>query len=152
MPTRLFAAVLALAALIHACGPHSRPGEASADPARKSAPNGPPIASSFEVKVNDRVDFAFHVTNNAAKRIELQFASGLTHDIVVLDSIGREVWRWSDGRMVTQSLQTRVLESSETITYQAAWSPAERGRNYTAVVSLLSQNHPMERRVDFTVP
>jgi hypothetical protein len=45
-----------------------------------------------------------------------------------------------------------VLEAEETITYSAAWLPKSRHGKYTAVASLMSENHPMERRVDFELP
>lgn len=138
-----------LAALVYACGPHSRQTDAST---KRSTTGGPDIASSLNVEVSDQVAFAFHVTNNASRRIELMFPSGRTYDIVVLDSIGREVWRWSQGRMFTQALQTRTLETSETLTYEAAWTPGTQQGTFTAVASLLSQNHPVEKRIEFAVP
>lgn len=149
LPTRPVAALLVFAALVYACGPHSRTSDAST---KHNASGGRDIASSLGVEVSDQVAFAFHVTNNAARRIELMFPSGRTHDIVVLDSTGREVWRWSEGRLFTQALQTRTLESSETLTYEAAWTPGEQQGTFTVVASLLSQNHPLERRIEFAVP
>jgi hypothetical protein len=85
--------------------------------------DGPPVVSSFDVSTQGDVRFALHVTNNAGKRMELTFPSGLTHDIVVLDDLGREVWRWSEGRMFTQTLQNRILDASETVSYAAEWQP-----------------------------
>ncbi|HSA54514.1 MAG TPA: BsuPI-related putative proteinase inhibitor [Gemmatimonadaceae bacterium] len=151
MPTRPIAALLVLAALAYACGPHA----SSSEPARQRDArdaNEPPIASSLGVEVAERVGFAFHVTNNDARRLELTFPSGQTHDIVVLDSIGREVWRWSEGRMFTQALQNKILASAETLTYQADWNPGKLHGRYTAVASLMSENHPLEQRVEFAVP
>lgn len=148
VPTRPIAALLVLAALAYACGPHA----SSSEPARQRDANELPIASSLGVEVGERVGFAFHVTNNEAKRLELTFPSGQTHDIVVLDSIGREVWRWSAGRMFTQALQNKILASAETLTYEADWNPGKLQGRYTAVASLMSQNHPLEQRVEFAVP
>jgi len=113
---------------------------------------GPAVASSLDVQTAGRVSFDFHVTNNADKRLELTFPSGLTHDVVVTDSAGREVWRWSEGRMFTQTLQNRVLEQDETISYSASWQPSELHGSFVVVASLLSQNHPVEQRVRFTLP
>src|ERR1043166_4730633 len=138
MPQRIVPALLLAAALTYACGPRSH----TAEPTRQNTADGPPVAASLNIKINSEVSFAFHVTNNEKKRLELTFPSGQTHDIVVLDSIGRQVWRWSDGRMFTQSLQNKVVESHETLTYQATWKPDGRTGKYTAVASLMSQNHP----------
>lgn len=141
--------LVALFALATACGPRSRSAEPAA---QKRAAGGPPVASSLDVQLTDDVRFAFHVTNNAAKRLELTFPSGLTHDIVVLDEAGREVWRWSEGRMFTQTLQNHVLETDETVSYSADWHPASQHGSFIAVASLHSENYPIEQRVRFTLP
>ena len=109
------------------------------------------IAASLDVKVGEDVKFSFHVTNSSAKRVELRFPSGQTHDLVVLDMQGREVWRWSQGRMFTQSMQNKVLAASDTITFTETWRPEHAG-TYTAVATLLSQNYPTEQRAAFTFP
>ena len=147
MRSRLVFALLIAAGFAFACGRRSH----TAEPSRNPRSDGPPVASSLNVRVNSDVSFAFHITNNAAKRLELTFPSGQTHEITVLDSAGREVWRWSEGRLFTQALQNRVLEASETVTYQATWKPPRAG-HYTAVASLRSVNHPLEQRIDFDLP
>ncbi|ODT00632.1 MAG: hypothetical protein ABS52_18155 [Gemmatimonadetes bacterium SCN 70-22] len=110
------------------------------------------MASSFDVQLGSAVTFALHVTNNASKRLELTFPSGLTHDIVVMDTVGREVWRWSQGRLFTQTLQNKVLDTDETVSYSAEWTPQRAHGTYIAVASLKSENHPVEQRVRFSLP
>lgn len=109
------------------------------------------IASSLDVKVGEAVQFSFHVTNSSNKRVELRFPSGQTHDVVVLDPQGREVWRWSQGRMFTQAMQNKVLSASDTLTFKETWHPEHPG-TYTAVASLLSENYPSEQRAEFALP
>ena len=109
------------------------------------------IASSLDVKVGEAVEFSFHVTNSSNKRVELRFPSGQTHDVVVLDPQGREVWRWSTGRMFTQAMQNKVLAASDTLTFTETWRPEHAG-TYTAVASLLSENYPSEQRAAFSLP
>ncbi len=109
------------------------------------------IAASLDVKVGDEVKFAFHVTNSSAKRVELRFPNGQTHEVVVLDPQGREVWRWSHGRMFTQSMQNKILGASDTLTFTETWRPEQAG-SYTAVASLLSENFPTEQRTGFSLP
>ena len=108
------------------------------------------IAATLDVKVGDEVKFSFRVTNTSAKRVELRFPSGQTHDLAVLDNQGREVWRWSRGRLFTQSMQNKVLGASDTLTFTESWRPQHPGQ-YTAVASLLSQNHPAEQRAEFAL-
>ena len=109
-----------------------------------------PLTPSLSINVDDDVRFAFNVANDGAKKLELLFADGRTHDVVVLDSIGREVWRWSDGRLFTQAVQAKVLRASDRIAFEEAWNDARPG-NYTAVATLASSNFPIEQRVAFTV-
>jgi Intracellular proteinase inhibitor len=122
----------------------------SYEPTRRHAA-GDTIAASLDVKVGETVTFAFHVTNSSAKRVELRFPSGQTHDLVVLDTQGREVWRWSQGRMFTQSMQNKILGASDTLTFTETWHPEHAG-SYTAVALLLSQNFPTEQRAEFSLP
>ena len=148
MRARFIVALLIIATLAYACGPRSRAGE----PSRQNAVSGPPVASSLNVRIGPGVAFAFHITNNAPKRLEINFPSGQTHDIVVLDSAGREVWRWSEGKMFTQSLQNKVLEANEKLTYEASWKTDSPRGKYVAVAQLMSVNHPLEQRVEFDIP
>ena len=131
---------------------------------------GPVIASSLDVSVapaggsassaagasaaagRSVVTLTLHVTNSSDKQLELTFPNGQTHDFVVLDSAGRAVWRWSADRMFTQALRSQMLESGETTSFDGRWEPgAARGR-FTAVASLKSENHPIETRVEFSLP
>ena len=141
--------LVALFVLASACGPRARSAEAAA---HKRVDGGPPVASSLDVQLADDVQFAFHVTNSAAKCLELTFPNGLTHDIVVLDEGGREVWRWSEGRMFTQTLQNHILERDETVSYGAQWRPDALHGSFVAVASLRSENYPIEQRVRFVLP
>ena len=109
------------------------------------------IGTSLDIKVADGVKFAFHVTNNTNKRVELRFPSGQTHDVVVLDAQGKEVWRWSNGRMFTQAMQNKVLSTNDTLTFTETWHPEGTG-TFTAVATLLSENYPNEQRAGFSLP
>jgi uncharacterized protein YndB with AHSA1/START domain len=106
----------------------------------------------MRVTVDEDIDFSLHLTNSSGKKLELRFPSGQTHDFVVLDSVGREVWRWSAGRMFTQSLQTRTVDRDETISYSDRWASSAHSGTYTAVGVLRSSTHPVESRVEFTIP
>ena len=132
-----------------ACGQRSR--SAAAGTPRRAA-DGPAIASSLDVRLDDAVTFALHVTNNADRRLEVRFPSGMTHDVVVLDAQEREVWRWSAGRLFTQALRNDVLDARETASYGAEWDSQAHHGTFTAVASLTSDNVPVQQRVRFTIP
>lgn len=144
--------LLASAVLAFACGPRARNEVASRDAARGTrATAAQPLASRLDVTVDDAVRFDFAVVNESKKKLEVSFADGRTHEVVVLDSLGREVWRWSEGRMFTQAMQNRVLRTSDALRYEEEWQAPAPGR-YVAVATLVSRNYPAEQRVEFTVP
>ena len=154
MRGRIIFGLVCAAVLALACGPRTSTGDAAgtvrASHARSSATGGPALVSSLAVVVKHGVAMDFKVVNAGTKRLEVNFPSGQTHDVVVVDSLGREVWRWSTGRMFTQSLQNRVLHASDTLDYDAVWENAPAGK-YTAIATLASENFPMEQRTEFVV-
>lgn len=171
--SRYAAPLLAAAAIVYACAPRSNAAETplstvSASPARDSAAPSTrkgrkaladsiakaPIAASLDVSVSGTRDvrFALHVTNRADKNVELMFPSGQTHEFIVKDAAGKEVWRWSEGRMFTQALQSKLLAGSETTTYQESWTAGARSGRYTVVASLRSTNHDIVQLAEFTLP
>ena len=159
MSSRLLIWLCCAGAIALACGPRVRPNEAATQksPAgakgHQGAGSEQMLATSVDVTVQNGVTFALHVTNASDKRLELRFPSGQTHDFIVIDSAGREVWRWSADRMFTQALQNKLLDPRETITYEERWRPSRpaTGR-FTARAVLTSSNYPIEERVEFTLP
>ena len=149
MSPRILPLLLASAAIAYACGPRSH---ASESPARHPQNPAEGIAAALNVTVQDEVQLALSVTNGEPKRIELRFPNGQTHDFVVLDTTGRQIWKWSESRLFTQSMQSRVLERNETVTFAASWDPGDRHGTYVAQVSLRSDNHPIAKSVRFEIP
>ncbi len=145
--------LLCVAALTFACGPRHR-NEAStgtrATTTHAASESDLPLAPSLAVDVNDDVRFEFQVVNASDSKLEVKFADGRTHDLVVFDTLGNEVWRWSDGRLFTQAMQNKVLRTDDSLRYDGSWSDAPPG-HYIAVATLSSANFPIERRVEFTV-
>jgi hypothetical protein len=112
----------------------------------------PKIDSRLNVTVDPRaIHFVLGVTNVGKKHVELTFRSGQSYDFVVVDSIGREVWRWSNGRMFTQGVQNKQLSTGDSMRAKETWASPQPGR-YTAIAILNSTNFPTEQRADFVVP
>ena len=157
MYNRFIAPLFCVAAIAFACGP--RPGAASAaastalPPRTAPAPaEREPLASSLSVRVQDGVALALRITNSTDKQLEINFPAGQTHEFRVVDEQGRELWRWSAGRMFTQSLQNRLLGAGETLTFEEQWSASDAHGKLTAIATLMSSNHPVETRVEFVIP
>ncbi|MEP7065624.1 MAG: BsuPI-related putative proteinase inhibitor [Gemmatimonadota bacterium] len=160
MTRRSITWILCIAAIALACGPHARRGEGDA---HASVPNAhqldahalhdTSLAASAKVAVsNTEVRFALQVTNLAPHAVELNFSNGQTHEFVVLDTLGREIWRSSTGKMFTQALQNRNVGANETLSFREEWDPKGYHGKYVAFAKLRSSNHPVEERVDFVLP
>ena len=143
---------LAALALALACGPRAVRQRAAQRDAATPPAHDSSIAASTGVSVGTGVQFTLHVTNLHDRALELRFPTGQTHEFVVTDSAGREIWRSSQGRLYTQALQNKLLGSRETITFAESWDGAGRTGRFTAVSRLASTNHPVEERVDFVLP
>jgi hypothetical protein len=152
MYSRLIAPLLCASALAFACGPFSHSQELEPAPAHAAVDTtGKSIVATLGVRVGSSVEVALEVANAADHRVELRFPAGQTHDLAILDAAGREVWRWSEGRMFTQAVQTKLLGAGEKTSYGERWTPPTSG-SYTVVASLTSDNYPVELRQGFTVP
>ena len=120
---------------------------------RNSRDAKPIVTAELYVHAADSsVRIALHVVNTSKKRVELTFPSGQTYDFVVLDSLGRELWRWGTGRMFTQALRNKTLAGGETLDVEETWtSAALPPGKYTARGTLTSQNYPLVQETEFTV-
>ena len=164
MNTRLVIPILVLGALAFACAPRTRTDALSASTPAVLAtvqyvalqghePHDTKLTSKFGVQIESKtIRFAFRVTNTSKKRVELQFPSGQSHEIVVLDSIGREVWRWTKGRMFTQAVQNKLLDGGETMSINEHWDSLPKSGRYTAIATLNSSNYPLQERTEFVIP
>ncbi|AGB36886.1 BsuPI-related putative proteinase inhibitor [Natronococcus occultus] len=98
----------------------------------------------------DAVRFEFTVANEGTDPVELQFSDACKAEFVVEDE-GREVWRYTDGRMFAQMISSERIAPDETATYEAEWENPRSGE-YTAVAELRAQEGRCEARTDVTVP
>ena len=172
MNTRIFIPVLCVGAVVFACGPRTREDAsvkqsgvavAAATPAPKPRATTTTTASrsdretpiDAELLVHPQgasVRLALHVENTGKKSVELTFPTGQTHDFVVLDTLGRELWRWSRDRMFTQTLRNRLLGRGETLNLEETWRTATLAPGtYVARATLKSQNYPVQQEKRFTV-
>lgn len=107
------------------------------------------LDADLAVTVDDRVEFVVRITNTGDTPIELEFRDGLAVDVTV-ERDDEAVWRWSEGRMVTQALWSERLGPGEATTYEARWDDPTPGR-YEAVASLAATNTDVEARAPFEV-
>ena len=120
-------------------------------PSRMAAGRVSPLEGVLAVQVGEAVALDFTVTQRADRRLELTFADGRTHEVVILDAQGTTVWRWSEGRLFTRAVQQRVLRRGDQLTLRERWIPSAPGA-YTAIATLRSAKYPITERVAFVVP
>ena len=96
---------------------------------------------------------ALQVTNTSKKRVELTFPTGQTHDFVILDTAGREVWRWGASRMFTQALRNKPLSAGASLELEEeiAGVSLAPGR-YIVRASLTSENYPLVQEAELRIP
>ncbi|MBD1380577.1 BsuPI-related putative proteinase inhibitor [Metabacillus arenae] len=70
---------------------------------------------------SEYVDFDMKILNNTEEQINMEFRSGQKYEIRVLNESGKEVYRYSKGRMFTQAIQNQQLAPGEKQTYKEAW-------------------------------
>ena len=123
---------------------------------RNSAENNAPIVTRFDVtrpaSDGDKIRFSLNIRNNTSKMLELRFPSGQTHDFVVKDFAGKEIWRWSSGRMFTSVMRATTIKGKSQTSYAESWSTRGQHGSFTAVAILKSDNYPVESSVQFVLP
>jgi len=155
MDNRLILPLLCAASVAFAAAPFSHEGKPIAT-ARRSAENSAPIVTTFDItRPKDDVDklrFTLSVRNNTTKMVELRFPDGQTHDFLVKDFAGKEVWRWSEGRMFTSAMRSETLKGKGETNFEESWDSKGQHGSFTAVAVLRSDNFPVESTVQFVLP
>jgi hypothetical protein len=162
MNTRLLISLLCAGAVALACGSLSRrdaPAAHKASSVRHSSKStskstrnaeAPHVNSDFAVNVEPHaLHFALNLTNANKKHVELSFPNGQQYDFTVLDSAGREVYRWGTGRMFTQSVQNKLLDGDNTMHIDERAEMTLPQGKYIAVATLRSSNFPMTQSSAF---
>ncbi|MEO7456793.1 MAG: BsuPI-related putative proteinase inhibitor [Gemmatimonadaceae bacterium] len=163
MNSRLLITLLCAGAVALACGSLSRTDARAAQAAatkttRHSASSrtadtvAAKVSGQFAVNIEPHaLRFALDLTNESKKHVELAFPNGQQYDFAVLDSVGREVYRWGTGRMFTQSVQNKLIDGGKTMHIdERAVTTLPQGR-YVAVATLRSTNYPITQRSEFAV-
>lgn len=138
------AAIAAVLALASGCAPATPPD---------AGQGAPPLLASVQVTTSarDTVEFSLQVTNTSLAPIDLEFASGQTHDFIVTRGT-QEVWRWSADRMFTQALRTDRLAAGETRAFVESWAtPPGASGEYSVRGILTTRTSPIEQVTTFRV-
>ena len=113
----------------------SMAGWGEEDPMARTRPGEPPAdlelvlqlvdASGAEVQAvrqGEPVTLRLVLHNRSGAPQRLQFPSASTYDVRIAEPGGREIWRWSTGRMFAQVLTEVVVEAGGSHEYRVRWS------------------------------
>jgi hypothetical protein len=168
MNSRLLITLLCAGAVALACGSLSRNDTKAAQAAsstkstpRHSSTRGkssvadtatPKVNGQFAVNIEPHaLRLTLDLTNESKKHVELSFPNGQQYDFAVLDSVGREVYRWGAGRMFTQSVQNKLIDGGKTLHIDERIETTLPQGRYVAVATLRSTNYPITQRSEFAV-
>ncbi len=158
MNSRLLITLLCAGAVALACGSLSRNDATASRKAssvrhvskRARTDSVAKVNGDFAVKIEPHaLRFALNLTNQGKKHVELSFPNGQQYDFAVIDSAGREVYRWGAGRMFTQSVQNKLIEGGKTMNIDERAETTLRHGKYVAVATLRSSNYPIQERSAF---
>src|ERR1700687_6379276 len=148
MHNRLILPLLCAASVAFAAAPFTHDGKAISSTKHNGVEKTAPIVSTFDITRPkddaEKLRFSLRVTNNASKMLELRFSDGQTHDFVVKDFAGKEVWKWSEGRMFTSAMRSETLKGKGVTTFEESGTPKGLHGSFTAVAILRSSNFTIE--------
>jgi hypothetical protein len=154
MDNRLILPLLCAASVAFAAVPFSHDEKPIA--AKHAGEKSAPLVTTFDItrpkNDADRLRFTLNVRNNTSKMLELRFPDGQTHDFVVKDFTGKEIWRWSEGRMFTSAMRSETLKGKGHTIFAESWDMKGQHGAFTAVAVLKSDNFPVETTVQFVLP
>jgi intracellular proteinase inhibitor BsuPI len=146
----------AASAVAFAATPFSHDEKSIATVKHSALEKAAPIVTTFDITrpKNDaeKLRFTLNVKNNTNKMLEIRFPDGQTHDFVVKDFAGKEIWRWSEGRMFTSAMKSETLKGKGETAFEESWDIEGQHGSFTAVAILKSNNFPVETSVQFMLP
>jgi len=157
LDNRLILPLLCAASVAFAAAPSFSHNEKPIATAKhRDAAMSAPIVTTFDITRPkddaDKLHFTLSVRNNTSKMLELRFPDGQTHDFVVKDFAGREIWRWSQGRMFTSAMRSETLKGKGGTAFEESWDSKGQHGSFTAVAVLRSNNFPIETTIQFMLP
>ncbi|MDA7026063.1 BsuPI-related putative proteinase inhibitor [Bacillus sp. CLL-7-23] len=111
------------------------------------------VLSVEPVQKQGKVEFNMSVKNNTDKTVEFHFNSGQKFELTVVDEKGNEVYRYSEGKVFTQVLETMKLKPGESYDFKDVWTSVPGPGKYSVNVTFLGRAElsTLQERKTFTV-
>jgi hypothetical protein len=112
--------------------------------------NTPETNASFETKAryeiqDSQIAFYFELLNLSGVPQTLTFNTGQQFEITVTDENGKEVYRYSDGKVFTEVIWEKTINAGESLKWQDVWDMTDKEGNkvqpgnYKAVIEILGR-------------
>jgi len=82
-------------------------------------------ASRLIYKRGEKVKFVFTARNTTSSTQALTFPSGQSYDLTITGN-GKDIWRWSVGKMFTMAIVHREIPPGESLTYDITWDGKDK--------------------------
>jgi hypothetical protein len=146
MKMKRFILGLGLLLIVAGCGTANSKTNGDPDESKEVTTTSVDLAD-FETGVEveptaNKAVFNISFTNKGEEEANVTFSSGQKFELVVLDSSGKEVYRYSIGKMFTMALETIKLGPGESIQIQDEWDYMLDGKRvnpgeYKAIVTVI---------------
>lgn len=106
--------------------------------------------ASYEVK-DTKVVFDFELFSHYARPMEVMFSSGQQFELVITDTSGNQVYRYSDGKSFTMALVNKTINPGESIEWQLEWDMTDKdgvkltSGDYKAEINILAYGADEEK-------
>jgi len=100
--------------------------------------------------VGEEVEMFVTLVNISPNPVELIFTSAQRYDFIILKE-GKEVWRWSNGKMFAMVLDNLRLEPGEGLTYTETWKTRDAEHGEYEVTGVIMSQPPLRAACTFKV-
>ncbi|MBR7554600.1 BsuPI-related putative proteinase inhibitor [Allobacillus sp. GCM10007491] len=103
------------------------------------------LSFDVDVKAKDNVAvFEINLSNDSEKPVQLTFSSGQQYEIVINESSGEKVYKFSEGRMFTQAIIEEEIAAGDELSFEQEWDYTSDGKRvesgeYEATVKITAQ-------------
>lgn len=143
----------------YASGPLSASGTATRVPTPGQTPGLTLTLASKAASYGpgERATFTLVARNTGTTPVSLTFPSAQRYDLVIGDATGREIWRWSEGKVFAQVMATQMLAPGQNLSFEIQWDQkGEAGAqvppgSYKARAWLTARGVAQQAQVEFTL-
>lgn len=101
------------------------------------------LTGELQVTPDNGLSVLLTITNNQDYGVLIQYRSGMTADLHLVDPQGEKVWAWADDMMFTQALRDTSIASGQMITAQFTVPESVlsklKGRGYSLVAKYVGK-------------